>query len=161
MTRPGTANWFTPEEYLMADDSKSPPPEPAVAGMAGAALAAANFANRLTIEKLLAVTVVTILGFVVYYGQVGVTEREAGMARRYDESREQDRRHCDDREDRAKQERSQEAKDLRAWFASQSDAQRRHDAERDEKMARAFAERDEKVRGILAMILSRLEALKP
>ncbi len=149
----------------MADDPKPPAavpaPEAQAPGMMGAALAFASFANKLTSEKILLIAVVAVMGFVVYYGQLGVNEREASNARRYDESREQDRRHCDDREDRAEQKRAQEAKDLRAWFAAQSDVQRKHDADREEKLSRSFAERDEKVRGILAMILGKLEALKP
>ncbi len=146
----------------MADaPAPTPPPETPVTGMAGFAVAFANMVNKMTNEKILLVAVVAVMGFVVYYGQAGVGERESNMARRYDESREQDRRHCDDREDKAKQERSQEAKDLRAWFAGQAEMQRRHDAEREEKMRLVSLDRDEKIRGILTMILAKLDALKP
>ncbi len=146
----------------MSDEPAKPQhPDPPVTGMASAVVAFANLVNKMTNEKILLVAVVAVMGFVVYYGQAGVSERESNMARRYDESREQDRRHCDDREDRAEQKRAQESKDLRLWFAGQAEMQRRHDAEREEKMARVSMERDEKVRGILTMILAKLENLKP
>lgn len=146
----------------MADDPKTPPPnpDPSAVGVTGAVLAAANFANRLTLEKLFAFTIIIVMGFMVYDGQTGMNQREATMARRYDESREQDRRHCDDREEKMARVTAERDEKMRAWFASQSDLQRRHDADRDDKMSRSFTERDEKVRGILAMILGKLESLK-
>jgi len=147
----------------MADDKLTPPrePDPPIGGFTGAAIAAANLLNRMTQEKILLVTVVAILAFFVFDSQTKVTEREQTTARRYDESREQDRRHCDDREDLAKRERAQEAKDLRAWFAGQAEMQRRHDAEREEKLTKVGLERDEKLRSLLTLILNKLENLKP
>lgn len=119
--------------------------EPTLSGTAGLLTVALRVVERMTNERLMLVSLIAVLGFVVYYGQRGQQEQTASNARLYEEGRETDRKlatesratdrkHCDDREDRAEARRAASEKEMRAYYAAQDEANRKNLNDREDKM---------------------------
>jgi hypothetical protein len=117
-------------------DANVPAPTPPEPGPWWARLVdkSLSFVNQLNNERLLLLAVVSLLAYLVFSVITKQTERETTQARMTEESRTEERRHCDVREEKAQQ-----------FFASQMDLQRRHDDERDERHRKDSTEREEKM----------------
>lgn len=113
--------------------------ETPVGGWPGFVSGMVRVINGMTNERLMLVSLICVLGFVVYYGQRGQAEQTANAARLYEESRESDRKHCADREERSERTRHDEAREMRVWYAGQAELQRRHDADREDKLRTVVA----------------------
>lgn len=106
-------------------------PEPekqeVLTGWAGIASVALKVIAGLTTEKSLTLFVAAMLGWMLYQTMQNTVTEKANERRLYDEAKERDRQHCEQRE-----------KDLREWFAAQAELTRRFEAERTDKLLKAL-----------------------
>jgi hypothetical protein len=128
----------------MPTEPASPRPDPTetitASGTAGAAAIALRVVAGMTNEKILTLLVA---GLLVWVSSQMITTQSADRVnsqRMYDDARERDRQHCDSREDKIARDAAAEMKNMREWYAAQSDVQRRFEAEQREKDRQQVAE---------------------
>lgn len=94
----------------------------------------------LSTDKVLTLFVASAFGWLLFSTLQQTSIEKASTARMYEDSRERDRRHCSDREDKITRDRDTEAEKMRTWFAAQAEVSKRFEAEQREKDRAVIAE---------------------
>lgn len=135
--------------------SQGNPPEPQrqevsiSTGMPGVVLSLAKIISGMTTDKALTLFVAGAFGWLLFSIMQQITAEKANTARMYEDSRERDRRHCTDREDKLMRDQQQETEKMRTWYASQSEVSRKFEAEQRDKDRLANFDQSEKHRSAL------------
>lgn len=109
-------------------------------GTLGAVATIARVLNGLTNDKMLTIFVVAGFGYMLFTTMQQANIDKGNTQRMYDDSRERDRHHCDDREDKMARDSAVEAEKIRKWYADQSDANRKFEAIEREKIRAVIEE---------------------
>ena len=109
-------------------------------GTAGLITTLARIIAGLTTDKALTLFVAAAFGWLLFSTMQQANQEKGNTARMYEDSRERDRRHCDDREDKLVKDQALEADRVRLFFAQQAELTRKFHVEENEKIRSAVAE---------------------
>lgn len=102
-------------------------------GTAGTVMSVAKIVAGLTTEKTLMLFVAATFGYLLYSTMQQASADKAHTARLYEDGRERERKHADEREDKMTRDRDAESAKMRTWFSEQFDAARKFEADQREK----------------------------
>ena len=109
-------------------------------GVVGQFTPLARILAGMTTDKVLTLFVAGAFGWLLYSTIQQSSGDKLQTARMYEDSRERDRRHCDDREDKIARDRDMETEKMRLWYSAQSEMARKFENDQREKDRAVIAE---------------------
>jgi len=118
-------------------------------GTAGMIATVTRVVAGLSTDKALTLFVAGAFGWLLFSTMQQANLDKTVTARMYEDSRERDRRHCSDREDKIARDRDTEAASLRLWYSNEMEKSRRFQLDEADKATKLQIAENEKTRAVL------------